>query len=338
MKRFGKIFSGIAAIMLGVGIILIAFGIGSAREDWETIMGACQGEDRVFKEFSGVKSIEVDLPFGYVDVGVSEDDRVHFTALNVEEDSLVVKCEGGELEIETDMKKDKLFKFSALPFMIKSSKDYEKESGVWEYELLLPKDYNGELLISLGSGRIKVCGVNADEMELFVDAGELVVFEATADRLKAGCDIGNCSVEGLFKEIEVKSDIGMVDVWLYTSKEYYSGVIGCEIGSLEYREMGEFKGWDTKSGIDLKKKWESRNAEGKLKIKCDIGEVNVVFCPSDASITQRQTDVEFSVPLTDEPIPESQENISGILQDIPGEGTGYGVPDIKEDIPDGYEY
>mgnify|MGYP007025185059 CR=1 FL=1 len=42
-------------------------------------------------------------------------------------------------------------------------------------------------------------------MELFVDAGELVVFEATADRLKAGCDIGNCSVEGLFKEIEVKS-------------------------------------------------------------------------------------------------------------------------------------
>ena len=38
MKRFGKIFSGIAAIMLGVGIILIAFGIGSAREDWETIM------------------------------------------------------------------------------------------------------------------------------------------------------------------------------------------------------------------------------------------------------------------------------------------------------------
>ena len=136
----------------------------------------------------------------------------------------------------------------------------------------------------------------------------------------------------------------MVDVWLYTSKEYYSGVIGCEIGSLVYREMGEIKGWDTKSGIDLKKKWESRNAEGKLKIKCDIGEVNVVFCPSDASITQRQTDVEFSVPLTDEPIPggqgipESQENISGILQDIPGEGTGYGVPDIKEDIPDGYEY
>ena len=35
------------------------------------------------------RPLPTDLPFGYVDVGVSEDDRVHFTALNVDEDSLV---------------------------------------------------------------------------------------------------------------------------------------------------------------------------------------------------------------------------------------------------------
>ena len=35
MKRFGRIFTGIAAIMLGIGIILVAVGIGRVKAEWD---------------------------------------------------------------------------------------------------------------------------------------------------------------------------------------------------------------------------------------------------------------------------------------------------------------
>ncbi|MDE7327307.1 MAG: DUF4097 domain-containing protein [Lachnospiraceae bacterium] len=314
MKRFSKIFSGIAAIMLGVGIILIAFGIGNARGDWEAIMGSEQDSGQVEREFDGIKSIELSLPFGLVDVGISEDGRVYFDALNVKEDALKIQQKGNKLEIRMDSGKNSLFKFSMLPFIAIGAGYWDEEFAVQEYRLLLPQNYNGELDITLGSGRIRVCGVEADRMELSVDAGELLVEDCSANNLKADCDIGNCMVEGLFQDIEVKNDIGMVDVNLYTSKEDYNGVIACEIGSLLYHALdssGEVD-WDTKSGIDLKEKWESRSAKGKLKIKCDIGEVDVVFGLSDAfALSQQDAEASiieleyYDIPLEEDvPIPQ----------------------------------
>ncbi|MDE7060229.1 MAG: hypothetical protein K2O71_01365, partial [Lachnospiraceae bacterium] len=99
MKRFSKIFSGIAAIMLGFGIILIAFGFGSARRNWEEVISSQQGFDQMEESFDGIENLNLDILFGYIDLGISEDNKIHFRALNIKEDTIEIGQEGSGVEI-----------------------------------------------------------------------------------------------------------------------------------------------------------------------------------------------------------------------------------------------
>lgn len=252
MKRFSKIFSGIAAIMLGVGIILVAFGIGSVRSDWDEVKAAWQGTDHVQREFDGVKHIEIDIPFGYLVVSATTGDQVCFEATDVKAEKLEIRQKDGKLEIRMDNGKNAMQSLLAFPVMADSRWGDNEKLSMQEYRLLLPENYAGELEIDLGMGKVWLDGVDAGAMNLSMDAGELVVEECRAGKLDADCDIGSCSVEGIFQDISVKMDIGVLDVNLYGSHEDYDGVIACEIGEMEYH-----------MGLDVQKLVEYYNSAGE---------------------------------------------------------------------------
>lgn len=274
--------------MLGVGIILVAFGLGSVRSDWDKIKAAQSGSAQVQREFEGIDNIEVDVPLGYVEVIASEDDKVHFEAVNVNADALKIRQEGGKLKIDVDSKKGEVMGLVSLPMMLESELDDDGNFTMQRYQLSLPEDYRGKLELELNTGRLWICGICAGELDVCVDAGELVVTECSAEKLDAECNVGECSVDGIFQDISAKTHIGVLNSRIYGSYEAYNGAITCNIGELEYHmgveEESSFgdsiiwvEEWDRNGGIGVRKTWKGASAKGKLEIECGIGNVTVVF-------------------------------------------------------------
>lgn len=276
MKRFSRIFSGIAAIMLGVGIILIAIGFGRAKADWEKLREENQGHGQVEREFAGIGNIDLKIPFGYIKVGTATDGKVHFRAVNVNE-NLLVDEGSGELRIRMAGEKNMVQNFSTLLMGLNFDQD---EFIIQEYELLLPGDYSGKMKIDVGGGKLDIDGVRAGEVRISMDLGELRVRGCDIGRLDAGCDIGETKVDGHFRELSVKNDIGAVDVNMYGDKEDYKGTVHCGIGKLghyNYSRADVTNLWHWEGGFGIHEKWEGRHAAGKLEVRCDIGEVSVMF-------------------------------------------------------------
>lgn len=348
MKRFSRIFSGIAAIMLGLGIMLIAFGFGSARKDWEEVIGSQQGSDRMEKSFEGIEDLKLDILFGYIDLGVSEDDKVHFRALNIKEDTVKIQQEGSGLEICMEEEKDSSVHFSILPYI--TIMGWEKKSDEFSaprYEVLLPKNYSGMLEVSMNVGFVKANGIEAKRMEFFVDAGELIAEECSAEKFKAECKLGDCVVDGLFQDIETKSHIGMQEISLYSLKEDYDGIISCNLGELDCFNPvpSEGRTWDRnrQGGFHLYERWESQTGNGNLKIKCDIGQVSVKFANREASAVTDMGTAEFDslLPGMNEIDMGTSEfdsllpGIDGI--EIPQEAVTEMIEDIEDILPEDVE-
>lgn len=270
--------------MLGIGIILVVAGASRAKADWERFRDENQGRDWMEQEFAGIGNIDIEVPFGYIHVGTSTDGKVHFQAMNVNE-NLRVREGNGELSIHMDGGKNAVQNFSFLLMGLNFDRD---EFIIQEYQLLLPEDYRGKMKVDFGGGKLYMDGVRAGEMKISMDAGELTIRDSEAERLDARCNIGETSVEGRFRDISVKGDIGVLDVNVYGTKEDYQGVIRCGIGEIgcydddldvgrtQYAMEG-LSSWKWEGGLGVDKRWEGRNTAGKLEVKCDIGEVRVVF-------------------------------------------------------------
>lgn len=328
MRRFSKIFSGIAAILLGVGIILIAFGIGRAKSDWEKYRENGQGNDRVRQEYDGVSDIRMDVPFGYVHIGTSVDKKVHFEAENVTGEKLLLRQTGGELDICMDSGKNTV---SSLSFLALGWGFDRETFAVQEYRLLLPEDYGGSLDIELGCGKLYMEGVEAGEMDISVNAGELVLNLCRAERLDASCDIGNCLVEGSFRNIRVNGNIGEIGVNVYGRKDDYNGVIRCDIGEIGYYSydgrdvlLEEYAGdpydqwkWNQSGGLGIRERWEGRNAKGSLEVTCDIGMVNVTFRGSIQEAVAEVSGTSGQPQIPGEPLSDgsAQEAVAGTLDE-----------------------
>lgn len=276
MRRFSKTFSGIAAIMLGVGIILAAVGLSRAKADWEKLREETPGRDRVEKEFAGIESIDLAIPFGYLKVGTAADNKVHFEAVNVNE-NLRIREEDGELDIHMDGNKNILQYFSISLMGLHFDRD---EFIIQEYQLLLPEDYQGKVEIHFDGGKLMMDEVRAGEVDISMDVGELDISGCDIKRLKASCDVGEIKVDGRFRDISVKNGIGALGVNVYGEKEDYKGSVRCGIGNLGYYDYSKADVshvWHWEGGLGVREKWDGRNAAGKLEVESDIGEVSVMF-------------------------------------------------------------
>lgn len=296
MRRFSKVFSGIAVIMLGFGIMLIAIGFGSAKSDWERISGAQQGTDTVARTFDAASGVEIRAPLGNVQVGASPDEKLHFWAYNVRAEALEIAEQDGKITICTEGEGGTAARLISVPFLAEGGADggfaflTAGDAGYPCYVLFLPQAYEGGLDISLGAGEVSVYGISAGEMELFVDVGVLRTEACTAKKLSAGCDIGESIVSGAYEEISVQCDIGAVEVTLLGREEDYNGGLACGLGQLRYMraaapanagelserlEPAEYFDVSEKGGVDRSFEWDGAAAKGQLKVQCDIGEIEV---------------------------------------------------------------
>lgn len=227
--------------MLGVGIILIAFGLGRVRSDWDKVKGATQGSDQIEREFGNVSRIDIDLPFGSLYISAAGDDEVYFSAANVDSGALKIRQDGEKLEICADGKGNPLLNILGIPMGAWADGDNDFTVAIQEYFLYLPADYAGQLNINFGTGKVGICDVTADTVEISLGAGELVVEACRARVLDADCDIGKCTVKGDFEDISVETNIGALDVRLYGSHENYEGTISCGLGEMEYHMGVDFE-------------------------------------------------------------------------------------------------
>lgn len=300
MKRFSKFFSGIAAIMLGVGILLIAIGAGSAKSDWEEIAGAQQGTNTIERTFEAEKDVELAVSLGVIRVEASWDEEIHFQARNVRAEAVEITEKAGEIQIRMGGDNWAATRLISIPLLLDEDLRWDFSDGfsydVYEdaaypvYVLFVPEDYAGKLELSLDVGAVSVQEITAGELKASVDVGELRIHSCTAKRLSAECDMGANIVSGAYGDIIVENDIGTVDVRIVGREEDYNGDLACELGKVRYMrgsvpagagklseeiELAEYFDVSGKGGVDRSFEWYGASAKGQLKVRCDIGEIEV---------------------------------------------------------------
>lgn len=300
MKRFSKVFSGIAAIMLGFGIMLIAIGFGSAKSDWEKISGAQQGADTIERTFEAKKDVEIELSLGVMRVEASWDEQIHFQAAGVRAEAVKISEDAGKIQIRMSGESGAAARLISIPVLLDgnfsygafSYDEYRENAGYPVYVLFVPENYAGILDISLDVGVVSVQEITAGELKAAVDVGGLQIDGCTAKRLSAECDMGVNIVSGAYEDITVENDIGTVDVRIIGSKEDYNGELACELGQMRYMrasvpanagtlveqlEQAAYFYFDVteKGGVDRSYEWYGASAKGQLKVQCDIGEIEV---------------------------------------------------------------
>lgn len=302
MKRFGRIFTGIAAIMLGIGIILVAVGIGRIKAEWDGTE-SFQDTGSVSRELEQAERINVEVPFGLLRMESSPDDKIRFYAENINENNLLVRSSSSEAEIrmrtaEGEIKELSLFHLN-IPFIeggaLIKTEDWRNAPV---YVLMVPENYGGAIRADVALGKIEASGIQASELELRTDlgnisAGDCEVSElrmeaatgivwtegCTAERAEVKCKAGNVRLEGNFAALT--ADIGMGELFLEPGRpeSAYHGSVSAVFGQITCSTPGRYGNLGQREGLHFGRMeivLPGREG-GELRAACRFGTIDVTF-------------------------------------------------------------
>lgn len=269
MKKGWKIFWIVCGILLGLGVILLAAGIGMGAnlslmnlhtpewisiEEWDDSdtdeEGTAVETNEVDEEMSytGIREIEVDAAALELHVGVTQDDSVKVLI----ENSTQAECyqEGEKLVIESDYKW------------------LTKEAGtVWLY---LPETQLSKADIHADAGAIYIRKICAVELEVSVDAGEAVIESFEAQSAEFECGAGRIEATGkAWQELSAECGAGELSLDLDGVKEDYDYDLECSVGEILIDGVGY-------SGIANHHK-HSHGTGKRMQLECGIGSISVDF-------------------------------------------------------------
>ncbi|MDE7299431.1 MAG: DUF4097 family beta strand repeat-containing protein, partial [Lachnospiraceae bacterium] len=250
MKRFGRVFAGIAAIMLGIGILLVAVGISRVKADWRS-QESFGGTGSVSREFTQAEQISIEVPVGLLRIQVSGDDKIRFYAENIDEDGLIVRSEGDRVEIRMreEQKMLNLFHLDIPVLGLTDIRHLEENQNAPVYVLTVPENYSGVIRASLSCGKLSADGIRASELELETNVGEMSVDGCAASKLKlnvnlgalwiescraawaeAECNLGSIGMQGDFEGLSANVNIGELSLWMARPESAYQGSIAVSLG------------------------------------------------------------------------------------------------------------
>ncbi len=282
MKKFGRFFSGIAAIMLGVGILMIVFGIKGTKAYWEKQDNSRDVENMSHMIYAAEK-IKMDIPYGIVEIGMSSDSgAVQFYGENIDKDSVIIHEDQGEIAISVKDSYERIRLFN-LEVPIFSGMEFGKlnrREKTPVYTLLLPWNYVKELDIHVDYGELSVDGVWTESMKLNVNLGEIKVEESYAKNLELLCHAGRAYAKGDFLTVDAEVELGDLDLILFGEKEIYSGHLSGRIGNLVYGATdfsGNRRYYKHQEGLIIKEEKFSGNGDGKVSLSCKVGNIGLWF-------------------------------------------------------------
>ena len=272
MKNGWKKFWIICAVTAGIGIVLciVSASMGATwglvqkhapswislgtREIYEVKIDEPTTASSSEETFSGVKNLYVDADVLNLQVFVNEDysDKVVITNLN-EAASVQYVQSGESLKIKQEEK------------VLKSSDEAP------ELMVFIPVAYFDEIDINVSAGTVYIEELDGvGELNLNVDAGEIVVGNFIADEAELTCGAGRIDASGVCsREIDIECGAGEINLTINEKRERYNYEIDCGLGEVII---------DNKrfSGLGDKEIYENKAAK-EMSIECGMGSVLVTF-------------------------------------------------------------
>lgn len=270
MKKGWKIFGIICASLAGLGIVLcvVGFTIGATDKDVRSALrkGARFVRDKDFydeidqtdlqvtssMDLPSTKEINVEVDKMLVEVVPTEDKKIRMENLTTEEVQLIASEDEESVEIKTTGKINKATDGGKLILYIPKN-------------LQLP-----EISIHVGEGKINLNGVQAKELDLELERGEINAFDFEVEELSVSCGLSVANVRGIVqKNVDLDCGAGVINFETKGTQTDYNYEIEAGIGEIRL-------GGQKFSGIAVEKTINN-HAEKEMGVDCGAGKVNVKF-------------------------------------------------------------
>ncbi len=288
MKKGWKIFWIVCASCLGVGIVCCVvslimgvtiegienrfpngitlgrgIGIFMYDDDYEEGNAVAESDDR--QSFSGVRSIDIDVWAGEVEIRTLPDTYQEHHQEHYRQE-VIVETQGvsRKMRLQYYMDGDEL--------KIKTKKKLVGiKNGAGKIYVYVPQDYLfEEVSLDVGAGTLYVENIRAEEFSVDIGAGEAVIDSFTADEVDLDCGAGEITAAGnAVREVDIDCGMGEITFTASGKQSDYDYKISCGIGQVVCGDM-------SCSGIGSERK-VSNGTFREMNVDCGVGEVTIHF-------------------------------------------------------------
>ena len=226
-KSIGIILAGSLSLMLLLGGCDIKFGVGKVGST--NTSGNSTPIDESY-EISNAKSLIIDSEISNSKISTYNGDKIRITGI------IGTKSEGVNYSLDGD-KVTLKEEYSNLGFGVNNNE------GISEYQILIPKNYSGDVSIEYGAGTVEVQDIEVNDLNIKGGAGELKVNNVVFNDLKLSSGVGsvkislskkcgNINIDGGMGEtvlkmkevggnLKVNGGVGSIDVWVPENAPIY---------------------------------------------------------------------------------------------------------------------
>lgn len=266
MKKRWKRFWIVCGITAGVGLVccVLSLAMGVTAQMIESrfpygigylLTGKGPVAANVDQSYDGIRSIDMDIGVGDVEIIPTREDQVRVETEGLRE-RIGFQCgrDGDTLELTT---KHHWLRFLPL--------------GEGKIRLYLPENLVlEEASLNIGAGRLIAQTVSADSISLSVGAGEADVDWLEAREIDLDCGAGEITAAGnAVREVDIDCGVGDVEFAAAGSEQSYNYKIRCGVGNVDCGE-GKYSGIGVEQDIQ-------NGADRTMDIDCGVGNVTVDF-------------------------------------------------------------
>lgn len=278
---------GIAAISIGVGLVLCVIGWrGGGVAYASDTHSEYYSNNSYFTEVEGVTSLDFNIPFGNVQICIGESFSLWIEG--IEEDGFKSKVKNGKWEVSVD--KDFEFVQDVIGGrfwnFLKWFRDGDNTYTDYPFiQITIPKNATlKNSKICVGAGEVYIEDLTTKTAELEIETGSMILSHFTASKsidievetgsfyldsgtlnnMKLECEVGEASLYGdITGKSSVDCGVGNVTITLEKEEKDYYYTVDCGIGSVIIND----RSYKDNSKIGKK------DSEHRIDLECGVGEI-----------------------------------------------------------------
>ncbi len=231
-----------------------------------------------------ITSVEMNIDAGKITI--REGNEFHVDAQNVPEDSFTSTVENGIWTIEVDSESSSYLRIFGFHIPLHHSSVCKD----MKITITVPKDFHAEdLTLELGAGTLEAKKLTADNLvveigagsmdadtvqvsdyaSFTVGAGELEIYDLTAEDTRFDCGVGSINITGnITGDNTIHCGVGEIDMSLDADESDYNYSIDCGLGEVKIGNRSNI----TNTSLNI-----NNNQDNQFAIDCGIGSIELSF-------------------------------------------------------------
>ncbi len=150
--------------------------------------------------------------------------------------------------------------------------DIDMSIGACEAKILTDTISCNNLSVDVGAGTLETDGFTvAEEMELEIGAGEMILNGGTYGSADITCGVGNFEMKGsVAQDLTAECGMGNMEIHLIGNEEDYNYTLSCSMGNLKVGDTSY-------NAISEDKTIENDGAKGDIDLSCGMGNLELDF-------------------------------------------------------------